>query len=182
MRAKKNLECVQSKWFKERERVSQLQAHLVHNSLRNFPSTDKWPARIHPSSSSIGFRTFQRRENLEGNLSKITPRLVDLWAVTQTRDEGIKGRWYHGIVKPDDRATGYSNIVNPCLPKNRSIYRDREIFQDLPFPIASKSWCNLGQARLSHVYSNRAYYSTRVARILASSQRERDREGRREGG
>lgn len=104
---------------------------------------------------------------------------MDLSIVTQTRDGGIKGGWYD-VVKRDDRGTGYSYVVNPCLPKNRSIYRHREIFQDLPYPlpIASKSWCNLGQALLAYptFYSNRAYYSTRVARILASSQREEQRE------
>lgn len=104
---------------------------------------------------------------------------MDLSIVTQTRDGGIKGGWYD-VVKRDDRGTGYSYVVNPCLPKNRSIYRHREVFQDLPYPlpIASKSWCNLGQALLAYptFYSNRAYYSTRVARILASSQREEQRE------
>lgn len=152
--------------------------------MRNFPSTDKWSTSPSPSSFSIDFRTFQRKGsegNLEGNLnlSKITRRLVDLSIVTQTRDGGIKGGWYD-VVKRDDRGTGYSYVVNPCLPKNRSIYRHREIFQDLPYPlpIASKSWCNLGQALLAYptFYSNRAYYSTRVARILASSQREEQRE------
>lgn len=94
--------------------------------MRNFPSTDKWSTSPSPSSFSIDFRTFQRKGsegNLEGNLnlSKITRRLVDLSIVTQTKDGGIKGGWYD-VVKRDDRGTGYSYVVNPCLPKNRSIY------------------------------------------------------------
>lgn len=51
-------------------------------------------------------------------------RLVDLSVVTQTRDAESKEESYHDVAEP---ATGYSNLVNPRLPKNT---QDREIFQD----------------------------------------------------
>lgn len=90
-------------------------------------------------------------------------RLVDLSVVTQTRDAESKEESYHDVTEP---ATGYSNLVNPRLPKNT---QDREIFQDRNLDAI---WVKPFSLSLSLIYSNRAYYSTR---ILASSQRERER-------
>lgn len=96
---------------RERERVSQLYVvqFLAKLSKRQRRTADS-------------DRTFHE---LEGKLMENKPwRLVDLSVVTQTRDAESKEESYHDVAEP---ATGYSNLVNPRLPKNT---QDREIFQD----------------------------------------------------
>lgn len=165
---------MQSRCFEERERQS---FAIISTSLVCAKLSFYGQMRIHLISSfSIESHSNEGRTL---NLSKITqPRLVYGSFVTQTRDEEIKGG-YDGVVKPDDRGTGYTatSLIPVCPRIEFYIQGDREILQNLPssFPIASKSWCNLGQALLPipRLFQSSLLFHASGSRILASSQRER---------
>ena len=167
---------MQSRCFEERERQS---FAIISTSLVCAKLSFYGQMRIHLISSfSIESHSNEGRTL---NLSKITqPRLVYGSFVTQTRDEEIKGG-YDGVVKPDDQGTGYTaTSLIPVCPRIefyiQGIVRSCKIS-----PPPSQSHRNLDAiwvkpSFLSHVYSNRAYYSTRVARE-SSPRAKREKRG-----